>query len=183
MVLSLLAGFCLSSCSDRSNDASVQSAGTSTPASNQAATGAPYKLGTKLLFGSDGNGGPFKGSGWSTPEPGHTWSDSPSANLAFQLEPSSNSLTLRMKLTGLVKAPELPHQPVEVEANGTRIASWQVAADADFTAVIPAELVKAGGTLRIELRIPQSTSPKKLGLSSDERSLGVSLSELVITSP
>jgi hypothetical protein len=88
-----------------------------------------------------------------------------------------------MKLTGLVKAPELPFQPVDVEANGTKIASWQVTADSDFTAVIPAELVKAGGTLRIELRIPQCTSPKKLGLNSDERLLGVSLSELEITSP
>jgi hypothetical protein len=87
-----------------------------------------------------------------------------------------------MKLTGLVKAPELPYQLVDVQANGTRVASWQVGADSEFTAAIPAELVKKGGTLRIELRIPQSTSPKKLGLGSDDRFLGVSLSELEINS-
>jgi hypothetical protein len=182
-VLSLLVAFSLSSCSDRNNDASVESATTPTPAANQQAAAAPYKLGTKLSFGPDGNGGPFKGPGWSTPEPGHTWSDSPSANLAFQLEPSKGALTLRMRLTGLVKGPELPYQPVDVEANGTQIASWQVIADSDFTAVIPAELVQTGGILRIELRIPKCTSPKKLGLNSDERLLGVSLSELEITSP
>jgi hypothetical protein len=177
---SVIAVFLLLGCSDSKNEPEAQNTAAPTPAGSDASIGAPYKLGTKLVFGSGGNGEAYRGAGWSAAEPGHTWSDKPSATLTFQLEPAKDALTLRMRLTGMVKAPELPYQPVEVEANGRLIASWQVGAESDFTAVIPAELVKAGGTLRIQLKIPKSTSPKKLGLGSDDRFLGVSLSELEI---
>jgi hypothetical protein len=150
----------------------------SSPTLEPTSRAAQYAVGTKLQFGTGGDGEAFKGPGWSTPELGHTWSDKASATLLFRMEPSASPLTLRMRMNGFIKAPELPFQPVDVDANGTRIASWQVAEDSNYTAIIPAELVKTGGILRIDLKIPKATSPKKLGIGTDDRSLGVSLVEL-----
>ena len=71
--------------------------------------------------------------------------------------------------------------PVEVFGNGEKIADWKVSEKADFTAVIPAAIVKEGGPLTIELKVPRAVSPKALGLSDHERVLGVFCFELAIT--
>ena len=73
----------------------------------------------------------------------------------------------------LVSRPAVPYQMVEVFANGQKIADWEVADTADFSARIPAEVTKSGGILNIELRVPKATSPKALGLSDDSRILGI----------
>jgi hypothetical protein len=80
----------------------------------------------------------------------------------------------------LHKEPELPFQPVELIANGTKIADWQVAGDAEHTAEIPVDVVRGSGTLRLELKIPKATTPKELGMGADERVLGISLHSLQI---
>ena len=140
----------------------------------------PYTFGTKARFGTGGDGVGFLTSGWSSPEAGHTWSDKATAVLTLGIEPSTEPLVLRAQLSGLKKAPELPSQPVEVLANGTKVADWEVADEAEHTAEIPAELVRNPGPLRLEFKIPKATTPKQLGLGNDERVLGVSLHALQI---
>lgn len=155
----------LSACSDRGGSKSE--------------AGSPYTLGSKVRFGSGGDGTKFLGAGWSSPETGHTWSDKNSAVLLLKLEPTSEPLTVRMQLSGLKKAPELPFQPVEVFANGTKIADWEVGDEGEHTATVPAENITTG-PLRLELKIPKATTPKQLGMGNDERVLGVSIHALQI---
>jgi hypothetical protein len=143
----------------------------------------PYTLNTKVRFGTGGDGAAFISTGWSSPEPGHTWSDKNSATLVLDLPPSSTPLRLRMHLTGLKKAPELPFQPVELLANDAKVADWQVGDEAEYTTELPADLVRSGGPLRLEFRIPHATTPKQLGLANDERVLGVALHSLEIDRP
>ncbi len=67
-------------------------------------------------------------------------------------------------------------------ASGQKLADWTVSADAEeFTAVIPVELVKSPGDLKVELETPKAISPKSMGVSADERLLGVCCYELSIT--
>ena len=90
-------------------------------------------------------------------------------------------LTLRMRGAGFTQ-PSVPTQPVEVLANGQKIADWQATSDpVDFTAVIPASIAKQGGELILEFKIPKAISPKALGLSADPRVLGICCFELEIT--
>lgn len=138
-----------------------------------------YQLGTTLRFGAGTDGEAYKGAGWSTPETDHTWSDKTVSTLLFAIPTVNGPLKLHMNLSGLVKQPELPFQPVEVVINGTKIADWQVAGLTDYAAIIPADIA-ASGRLQVELRIPKATSPAKLGLSEDDRILGVSISEIKI---
>jgi hypothetical protein len=138
-----------------------------------------YTLGTVISFGAGGGADRFKVSGWSTPENQFTWTQDKGAKISVELPAVESALILRMKLVGLIHAPELASQPVELYVNGKKIADWQVAAPADFTAMIPQE-VAAAKKLEIELRTPKSTTPKALKMNDDARVLGVACFEFEI---
>ena len=139
-----------------------------------------YTLGSVINFGASGDAGKFKTSGWSTPEKEFTWTEGKGAKLSFTLSQIDSAVALRMKLVGLIHPPDVSAQPVEVYVNGKKIADWQVAAPADFTATIPKELA-AAKQIEIELRTPASTTPKALKMNEDVRVLGVACYELAIT--
>lgn len=139
-----------------------------------------YTLEKKVLFGEAGDSERFRVSGWSNTEKEITWTEGPGAVLEFTGIPASTSLRLKMTLAGLVNPPQLSAQSVEVYANGQKVATWEVSGKADFTALIPPEIVGREGVLKLELRTPTATSPKALGLSSDPRVLGVSCFDLVL---
>lgn len=146
---------------------------------NQAGSEKNYSLGKKVIFGEDGDSERFRVSGWSATEKEITWTDGPVAVLQFAGLPASTSFRLKMTLAALVNPPELPAQPVQVFANGEKVAEWQVVDKASFTALIPPK--DDTTTLNIELRLPKAVSPKDLGISSDARVLGVSCFDIVIT--
>lgn len=144
-------------------------------------TGNSYTFGDVVRFGAGTGSERFKQDGWSDTEKEFTWTTGNSAELALSLAPYAHLLNLRMRLTGLTKAPQLAVQPVAVLANGQKIADWEVSRTADFIAVIPEAISKKGGILTIELKTPKAASPKALGMSGDTRVLGVLCSELAIT--
>lgn len=139
-----------------------------------------YNLGDTIRFGAGGGSERFRLAGWSGTENDRTWTEGNSAKLVIPVSAIDRPLRLRMKLAGLTKADQ-PFQPVEVIANGQKIADWEVGAGPDFTAVIPSEISKAGGSITIELKIPKAFSPKSAGMSSDPRVLGVACSELSLS--
>jgi hypothetical protein len=150
------------------------------PESSPGASG--YALGNVINFGTGGGSERFRREGWSHTEQKFTWTIGQSAKLVLSIPGSDQPLTLRMRLAAFTKVPEIPWQPVELYVNGQKLADWTVPADpAEFTAVIPAEVVKNPGELKIELKTPKAISPKALGVSADSRLLGVSCYELSIT--
>jgi hypothetical protein len=154
---------------------------TKEPLTRDGSTGTTYTLGRKVLFGEAGDSERFRVSGWSSTEKEITWTDGPSAVLQFTGVPSSTSLRLKITLAALINPPQLPAQPVEVYANGQKIADWLVAGKAEFTALIPPRQEAQGDALKIEFRFPKAISPKELGLNDDPRVLGVSCFDMVIS--
>jgi hypothetical protein len=147
--------------------------------SPQASTDRSYTYGTVVNFGRGGDGKRYQVSGWSGTEQLFTWTDGTTAVLAFKILPTESPLTLRMSLEGLTGV-GLPSQPVRVEANGKEIATWDVAAKRDYTAVIPADVLRGSDTLTITLHIPKAATPTSLGQNKDQRLLGVHCFELEI---
>ena len=142
---------------------------------------AELAYGTKVSFGQGGGSERFRESGWSKTEEKFTWTEGTVAVLKMKVPASNDSVTLKMRLAGLIKEPALPFQPVEVEVNGQKMADWQVGDVAEFVAAIPHDLTKKGGELTITLKIPKSTSPKALGLNADPRVLGVCCLDLELS--
>ena len=155
--------FCLGGCnrSDPIDDGDV-SGGT-----------AGLAYGTKVSFGQGGNSEHFKESGWSKTEEKFTWTEGTVAALKMKVPATANSITLKIRMSGLIKEPALPFQPVEVEVNGQKMADWQVGDLSEFVAAIPHDITKKGGDLTIILKTPKATSPKALGINPDPRILGI----------
>jgi len=153
---------------------------TETSAPAVAESNARYEIGRKISFGQSGDSELFRGAGWSATEPEITWTDGNSAVLSFTGLPAKTSLRLKMTLSGFTNPPELPAQPVEVYANGIKVADWQVGDRAEFTALIPPNATGDGNLLKLELKMPKAMSPKALGQSQDSRLLGVACFDLVI---
>jgi hypothetical protein len=126
-----------------------------------------------VYFNQGGGSEIYRLSGWSGTEPDFTWTEGRAADLALPIADNNAALSVRMKLGGLIRPPELPAQNVAVYANGRKIADWEVKDEADFTAPIPAEVTKNASELKIQLRIPNAASPQSLGLSYDNRILGI----------
>ena len=146
-------------------------------------TSGPVELpyGNRIAFGQGGNSGSYKVSGWSKTEEKFTWSEGTSATLRIPVPATEDTVSLKMRLAALTKAPELPFQPVEIHVNDQKIAEWQVADTAEFVASIPHDLTKAAGVLTIVIKTPKATSPKALGLSADPRILGICCLDLELS--
>jgi len=136
--------------------------------------------GTKVSFGKGGNSERFRTSGWGKTEDQQTRTEGNSAVLNFSGPPRSQPLKLRITLLPFTKEPELPAQPIEVYANGKKVADWQVIGRSTYAASIRADAVSDTGALTLEFRIRKAASPQSLGVSADSRQLGVAAFDLVI---
>jgi hypothetical protein len=138
-------------------------------------------VGQKIVFQKGGNSAPYKAGGWSQPEEKFTWTEGTSAQLRIPVAPTTDYLSLKIRMAALVKAPELPLQPVQLFVNDQKIAEWEVSDTAEFVAAIPPEITKPGGVLTITVKTPKATSPKALGISADPRILGICCLDLELS--
>ena len=174
----------LTSCDTSQNQPPGPSA---TPSAGPTIGGSPvtlgnndYRLGELIGFGAQGGSERYRVAGWANTDADGTWTVGNSARMILATVPPNQLLTLRMRLIGLTRPPELPFQPVEVFANGEQVGVLEVGMQDDYKAVIPPSNVKPDGVLRLELRLPKASTPKSLGINNDERILGVFCFELQI---
>src|SRR5437588_8850086 len=126
-----------------------------------AADGAPVlAYGTKVGFGQGSGSERYRESGWSKTEEKFTWTEGTVAVLKMKVPATSDSVTLKMRLAGLVKEPALHFQPVDVEINGQRMADWQVSDVAEFSVAIPHDITKKGSEVTVTLKIVNANSRK-----------------------
>ena len=139
-----------------------------------------WRLGETLLFAA---GSPYLAllrEGWGEPAHWGTWSVEPVAAIVFRPLPQpSEPLVLRASVRGFVSARQ-PRLGVDVSVKGTRLTTWTFEHPSDFAFVeravtIPVELVE-DGMVRVDLSMSSARSPRDLGLSQDERRLGIGLS-------
>lgn len=155
---------------------------TSLAACGRAPSSTPhYTLETVVSFGEGGGSELFRGKGWGLTERRSTWTEGHRAELNFKVAPTKHPLGIRMRMSGIGKPPELPHQPVEAVVNGRSLAHWNVGKMEDFILVVPLELLSNTRDLKVEFRIPRATSPKALGYNADSRVLGICMHELQMT--
>jgi hypothetical protein len=166
----LISVLVLSSC-ERPSSVTEQPTSKAEP---QVRTSSTNVIGTVIKF--DQASEKYRVSGWNKSEGDFAWSEGTSAKLAFPISSDAGALTVTVTMRGIVQPPTVPVQPVELYVNDRKIADWQVSdTAAPFTAEIPAELTRGQDNLNFELRIPNATSPKVLGMSDDGRILGVSV--------
>lgn len=132
-----------------------------------------------IFFGAGGDSERYRLLGWSSTEGAYTWTDGIGASLAVRLPASEHPVRMSIKAAGMNAPDRLPFQPVEVTVNGEKIASWQVADEKLYTAIIPQRFVQAPESfLFIDFYMPKCASPSSLGHGSDGRRLGLRVTDL-----
>lgn len=146
-------------------------------ATHEHCPGAP--IGVASAVRRNGTGEKYLVTGWSQPEPNGVWSDGSTALIGIHLSPSRLPLILDLALQAFPSGIR-QSQIVSVEVDGAKAQKWEVMAGAatPYSVDVPESLSTSGGTLMVRLDIANPISPEQLGQSSDQRRLGVFLSEL-----
>jgi hypothetical protein len=140
--------------------------------------------GTVLDCGSNGNGMAYQAEGWSLPEGVGTWTNGPRAGLAARLvEWPADGIILQIAAHPFLVKDRHLSLAVEVLANGVVLDRWSYRYPGDNgwvirSARIPASLLAASPVLKIELQIDQPAVPQALGVSTDDRQLGLFVSSV-----
>jgi uncharacterized repeat protein (TIGR03806 family) len=164
----------------------IQSLGPPPPATVPAGGPANIVDGDELFFGADGDGKPLLGRGWSGPESWGVWSDEPVAHLVVPLSDGRTIMSLDLHLGAFV-VPLHPSLRVVCSINGVPVTSWdfdQAHNSGWRTIVVPEAAMKkakAAGMLDLQLEIRDPGNPKRLGMSKDDRDLGLALRRLKLT--
>jgi hypothetical protein len=119
----------------------------------------------------------FLTRGWSNTENTHIWSNGPDAEIT--LPPTQGDYDLYMHLD----ANTLGRQNIKLTLNGVPLAPLLVEGKGfvDVSIFLPHNLLKKNENNVINLNLPDSRSPKELGMSGDARILGIALRDVKIT--
>ena len=167
---------CDDSTTESSTPATAQSPG------SQSSGNTEYSYNTKISFAEGGNAVRYQVFGWSHAEAEGTWTDGKSAKLAFTVPPSTQDVVFKATMSGFTKAPELPSQSVDVFINGQQTTHWEIAVKGLVQLLIPASAVQ-DGRLELEFKLAKAASPASLGISADQRQLGLRFYDLELAGP
>jgi hypothetical protein len=133
-------------------------------------------------FSQNGSGDRLLVHGWSAKEEWGYWTDGPRAVMYLSLADAPHSpISLKIEAISL---PTLAgeRQGVQVMANGTHLATWRFAiAPQTYEAVIPPELWQPFNAVELIFNIDECVAPAALGISGDERRLGLGLRTLTLS--
>ncbi len=145
----------------------------------------PYKLGTELDFGADGNAEPYLAEGWWEAQDGGRWTVGSSATLMFQIECTARfprrELAVELECTPL-GASAGRSVDVDVAVNGRdrgKLVLDGVPTGGRARAMLGR--VRAGRELKLSFEIANPAAPCDLGLGDDRRELGLHVRRLVLT--
>ncbi|MCE7527798.1 DUF6311 domain-containing protein [Polynucleobacter sp. IMCC 30228] len=138
-------------------------------------------LGEKIIFSSQGRGRvDFMLEGWGYGENWGTWAIAPQAKLIFNF-PSSKPKKMVINTKAFL-APKHLQQEIEVWGNGSLLGKAILKkSDANQIEVTLPDQVMANPILNLEFRSINAVSPKDMGLSADERLLGIGLQSIQFT--
>jgi hypothetical protein len=128
-----------------------------------------------LSFGARTGPSPCTMEGFGEREPNSTWTVSTEAKLVCPVPLINGKAPARIELEGAAFLAKIPSQRVIVTVGGGAPLTFVYdAANADRTIVLPLP-AGVGKQVEITLALPDARSPQELGLSGDQRKLGLAL--------
>jgi lysophospholipase L1-like esterase len=118
---------------------------------------------------------PHLGDGWGPPDDGYRWTEGPHATLFFRTDDRSAGV-LRVRLQPYLRPPALPRQRVGLELDGEPLAWFSLETRAAREVALA--VFGPGRDRTLTLRLPDARSPATVGDGSDQRPLGVAVSNV-----
>ena len=144
-------------------------------------SGIMLKPGEVISFANNVAGGAE--DGWSVgPDNGGTWTASDKATLNFKYEKEfEDGLVMSLDLISFVNDKN-PKIDLTLKANGVQVGSFnfnQASPGGEIKVNIDSKTLKVNpGILLLEFDVPNSISPKEIGLNEDIRDLGIFLKSI-----
>lgn len=142
-----------------------------------------YKINEILGFTKENNNSlKYQFGDWSGAEPEGTWTNGSMAHLIMKIDPKiRKSLTLKIKASPFINEKHLK-QMVDILINDQFVSQWVFKngekSPPYYQVTIPENLINNFSTLKITFKIVDPASPKSLGLSDDDRLLGLFISNI-----
>ena len=146
------------------------------------------KMDIPILFGKNQLGSSFlvgvgqyerAGWGWSYPESWGAWSEGRQVKIFIPYPKDSSPQSLSLNLRAFI-SPTHPIQKIEVWVNGRLQKIYNLSQPVNNKVNIPLLLDRARDYVLIDLRLPNSISPKELGMGDDTRKLAIGLESAVL---
>ena len=138
----------------------------------------PYIPNTEIIFNQNGNSDDFitTADGWGGQEPKHRCMIGKQIDLNLYVKDGKNSpLILGVYGFGVFDSTKYTEQEITVFANGTEIEKWPVTRNDEYTASIPAYLMK-DDTLKLRFVIREPYTP-----NGDTRKIGMAVKKITLT--
>ncbi len=137
---------------------------------------ASYTWGTIMNFGMEGNAGPYKGHGWCAPSSYAQWSDGHSASLRFAVENPRENIVFILGIRPFIVAGKVDQQRLVMNVNGEHLVTISLTDPATKLNkfIIPGEMV-ADDIVEVTFGLPDAAIPAELGVSGDQRMLGIAV--------
>ena len=136
----------------------------------------------KVVLNFNLNDLPVTFSGMSGVEPIGRWTDGKQARLVLPIPGGEKPvLLLTIDARAFVEPEKLPRQRALLSVNGTPLASWAFHENMlrRNVVAVPRALAE-GGTLALDLALPECTQPTALGFPGDNRHLGIMIRRVSI---
>lgn len=140
-----------------------------------------YTPGFIIHFGIGGNEEKYLEDGWSGPENGFRWTNGQTAIFACSLPKTGMDLMLNMSFIPFL-AGQLNSQRLSIWINDRKLKDLSLACDMSNLLVDIPRNCSDGKVLRIRFDLPDAISPSKLGVSADNRKLGIAVRTLSMDS-
>jgi len=131
-------------------------------------------------FDANGTGLPFRGPGWHDADADGLVSSDVEASVSGLFVTRRRYVFVTAVAYPAYDAPEGTAQEVTLAANGTAVATYEIAERAEITAIVPADLIGADRLLTLGFRAANLVRPADLGVGDDVRAVGVGLAMLKV---
>jgi hypothetical protein len=133
-------------------------------------------------FKTGGNAELFTDKNWSVTESWGRWTSDRRAAISFILRERA-AVQFTIVLRGLLSA-QAPQQAVSIIANGCRVVNTTLDLDhaisQTVSGLIPETCIEPDGSVVVVIDTDRTTTPRDIGLNSDQRRLGVGVEEIVL---
>jgi sterol desaturase/sphingolipid hydroxylase (fatty acid hydroxylase superfamily) len=137
-----------------------------------------YRLGETIEFRRNTAAVEYLQRGWSSPEQQHTWMDGSIAEINIPVTRIPSRMRVSFLVRAFVEPQKLPKQRYRVSLNGDKLVESEIASGEPVRIEVDVDKPHLDRTLRFTMEAPDAAAPKDLGISSDERHLGLALLNL-----
>src|SRR5438105_8050557 len=134
-----------------------------------------YRIGETIEFRRDTAAVQYLQRGWSTPEQQHTWMDGSIAEVNIPVSRIPSRMRVSFLVRAFVEPQKLPKQRYKVSLNGDKLVESEIASQEPVRIDVDVDKHHLDRMLRFKMEAPDAAAPKDLGISSDERHLGLAL--------